>query len=161
MTQDIHSLIDGLSKREREHLAAALAYKDSRLAAVEFSANEVLVWDAINKLMMSRRPLRTYLESCRGSYGQTGFQADADDIVHFLNLAACRIDGGVTRTVRTALVDLAISCLGRYLERAHCPVSHRTLVNNLPKVPHVIDRAFPGYAQAGLLGLAIKKPVAA
>jgi hypothetical protein len=52
---------------------------------------------------------------------------------------------------RAALVDLALDCLAADLKHAEIQVTPKALLAALPQLHRAIDRAFPGYAQAGLL----------
>ena len=60
-----------------------------------------------------------------------------------------------TRTRRAALLRLGVELLRRDLARAGMTVTSRTLVACCHQVPAVLDRAFPGYAASGLLGMVV------
>lgn len=60
-----------------------------------------------------------------------------------------------TRPARRALLALGVELLYRDLARAGFSVSARTLMACAHQVPAALDKAFPGYARAGLLGMVV------
>ena len=54
------------------------------------------------------------------------------------------------RNEQRAVLRLGIEILYRYLEK-HGPVSSRTIMQHIHRVPSAINRQFPGYAKSGLL----------
>ena len=58
------------------------------------------------------------------------------------------IDG--TRVERTATLNLCLTLVINYLIDRHVPVSIKTIVQNLEKVPELVELSFPGYLQAGI-----------
>lgn len=61
------------------------------------------------------------------------------------------------RIERTALIHFAIGLLVENLRRMRLPISARAVMNHIHRLPSVVDRAFPGYAESGLLHLVIRK----
>ena len=62
------------------------------------------------------------------------------------------------RARRRALLDLGFEILYRDLRRAGFSVTSRTLMQCAHQVPASLDRGFPGYAVAGLLGMIVGVP---
>jgi len=58
-----------------------------------------------------------------------------------------------------ALIHIAFDLLHQDLVAMGLPVSSRTLMQHVHRIPPVINNAFPGYAQAGLLGMIVRKDV--
>lgn len=54
------------------------------------------------------------------------------------------------------LGQVAASSLADYLLRARVPVSPKTLLNNIDKIPAAIDASFPGYWAAAALSVCAK-----
>lgn len=58
-----------------------------------------------------------------------------------------------------ALIRIAIALLYKDLARMNISASTRTMMNHFHRVPAVLNRNFPGYAQSGLLGLLLQEPL--
>lgn len=59
------------------------------------------------------------------------------------------------RAQRRALLAVGVELLYRDLARAGMSVTSRTLMSCVHQVPGVLDKAFPGYARAGHLGMIV------
>lgn len=59
-----------------------------------------------------------------------------------------------------AILALGVELLYRDITARGLVVTHRTLMAHIHRVPPVLDRHFPGYARAGLLGWVVDKPAA-
>lgn len=57
-----------------------------------------------------------------------------------------------TRVELIALLSLGFELLANNLTELHIPIGPKTLMRHASRVPGVVDRAFPGYAQSNLLG---------
>ncbi len=75
-------------------------------------------------------------------------EASLDLINVFINKNA----PSVTKGQRRVLYRVFVRALYSWLIEADIPVNSKTLITNLDKLPGIVDRAFPGYIQAGLLG---------
>lgn len=142
--------LDALTETQRKELYAQLAYTYGRPGAkqTELSADEQAVWDAICRRLVSRRPLADVLAKAGKEYTRASYEQDVEWVTGWIDRGCGR---PVTRTQRLALIDTAIECLIRWLDRAGVPVTHKTAVQNLSKVPAVVDRAYPGYQDARIL----------
>jgi hypothetical protein len=54
-----------------------------------------------------------------------------------------------------ALIRMSIKLLYKDMQRMQISASTRTMLNHWHRIPSVINRSFPGYAKAGLLGLLV------
>lgn len=77
------------------------------------------------------------------------FRAKARELAAFAALHA------QTRAQRRALMAAGVELLRRDLARAGLSVTSRTLMSCVHQVPAVLARAFPGYAEAGLLRMVV------
>ena len=59
------------------------------------------------------------------------------------------------RAQRRALLAVGIELLYRDLARAGMSVTSRTLMSCIHQVPGVLDKSFPGYGRAGVLGMVV------
>lgn len=62
-----------------------------------------------------------------------------------------------TKTQQRALLRVGAELLHENLEAMGFPVSSRTMIANIHRLPSVINQQFPGYAQAGLFTMIIRK----
>ena len=59
------------------------------------------------------------------------------------------------RTECLAIAIIATRCLTDWLERSKVPISPRTVLFNLDKIPTALEYSFPGYWAQGLLGVVL------
>lgn len=67
----------------------------------------------------------------------------------------CRL----TRTSYHRLIQLGVERLYHNLTAMNIPPSGRTLMNHIHLLPRALDKAFPGYAECGLLGMIIRDQI--
>jgi hypothetical protein len=144
--------LDTLTEAQARDLYASLAMKYGRpgakLAHETFTADETLIWDAINEQVGQRRNLGDVLAKCGKEYTRAAF---ADDVEYVMGWFDRGCGQRINRTQRQAIVNTAVDCLARQMTRSQAPVVHKTLVQQLTSLPSALDRAFPGYADAKLL----------
>lgn len=142
--------LESLNDSDKRALYATLAEQFGRPGGkhVQFTADEELVWDAINGQIGSRRNLGDVLAKCGREYTRVAFGDDVDVAMSWIDAGCGHV---VTKTQRMALVSTAVECLAKSIGRSGAPVIHKTLVQQLPKLPWAVDRAFPGYQEAKLL----------
>lgn len=58
---------------------------------------------------------------------------------------------------KRVILATGISLLCKNLGEMGVAVSPKTLANNLPRIPAVLDLAFPGYARSGMLRMIVKR----
>lgn len=84
----------------------------------------------------------------RGPYWPA-FQRGADALAAFLLEYAPAV--AAKRLRRQMAYDRLLGVLARWLARIKVPVTPKTMIQNLEKIPALVDQQFPGYAQSGLL----------
>lgn len=62
-----------------------------------------------------------------------------------------------SKTVQRAILLVGINLLQKNLTQLSIPVTGRTIMRHVHRIPAVLDVAFPGYVKAGLLGLIITR----
>jgi hypothetical protein len=148
--------LDTLTEDQKRGLYATLAMSYGRPNAknVEFTADETLIWDAINGIIGQRRQLGDVLVKCGKDYTRASFGDDVEYVCRWLD-QGCGTK--VTRTQRRAIVDCAMECLAKRIGRLRnkdgdaVPVIHKTMIQQLASIPAAVDRAFPSYQEARLL----------
>jgi len=93
---------------------------------------------------------RVSLAALRRAPGFRAFARKAQELEAFAAGAGVR-----SRPARRALLAIGLDLLHRDLRAAGFSVSARTLMSCAHQVPGVLDKAFPGYARAGLLGMVV------
>jgi hypothetical protein len=83
----------------------------------------------------------------RGSHF-AAFRNKMPALMHFINRAG-------DKNKQRALLHLGLDLLHENMTAIGLAVTSRTLMQHVHRIPGVIDRSFPGYAQAGLLPLII------
>lgn len=58
---------------------------------------------------------------------------------------------------RLAFMHLAVRCMYDNLTDMNVPISSRAMMNHVHRIPSIINQAFPGYAESGLLQLVIRQ----
>ena len=76
-----------------------------------------------------------------------GFAAKAAAVTDYLDRAAVR-----NRVEQAAVLAIGVELLYNEMTRQGLAVSSRTLLNHAHRIPAVLNAAFPGYAQGGVLG---------
>lgn len=125
--------------------------------AQELSEDGIILYGEIAQAFKDRTgenrklPLSSFRErytTCYRKYVKTN-----KSTLEFLHGAV----GNVTDAEKHYLYYLAASTLITLLERMNVPISIYTIVMNMDKIPYAMARAFPGYAQAGILKLVLAK----
>lgn len=143
-----------MSKPDRDRILVAIRALDC-LGLVEQSKKRTedvdLDWslDAIVDVFVSHGvefPSRTMLIR---SNSYSGYKAKLTQVMRFLD--------GFDRAEKRALFTIGIKLLYENLAQLGIPVTAGTILGHVHRVPGVINKAFPGYAEAGMLGLVIGK----
>lgn len=147
-TIDLERLTEAQKRQLYQELAFTYGRQGGKSVAETWTDDEQAIWAAINDVVRSKRSLGEV-------FARTGKEATRDQFAEDVEYITSWIDRGcghpVNRRQRQALIDTAIDCLGRYLERGNVPVLHRTMLQNLSKTPTAVGRCFPGYAEARIL----------
>ena len=140
--------LDTLTEAQGRELYNTLAARYARAGKQSYNEDETMVWDAINEIVGQRRALSDVLAKCGKEYTRASYADDVEYVCGWLD-NGCGVR--LNKPQRMAVIKLALDCLGRQLLRAKCPLIHKTMIQQLLNAPAAVDRAFPGYASAGLL----------
>lgn len=93
------------------------------------------------------------LPMLRGASNYRSFAAKVPGTMEFFRTIT------TNRVKLRALIRIAISFLYKDLHRMGTVASARTMMSHWHRVPAIINRNFPGYAQIGALGLMLREPM--
>ena len=95
----------------------------------------------------SQRFLREFKKSPRGKSSVRKFEA----LWKYMQTYA------EDRSARRALLQIAYGMLFEKIQKFSSSVTLTQMANRVDEIPGCLDRAFPGYAKAGLLAIAVKR----
>jgi hypothetical protein len=110
----------------------------------EVGSDDYMVLDAIVRFMQNKGIDHTSREMLRSGRFYPQFKAKVPPVMQFLKQC-----GVVTRQRATLMIGVEL--LYRDLEKMGLAVNSRSIMLQLHRVPGCINRAFPGYAQMGIL----------
>jgi hypothetical protein len=93
------------------------------------------------------------LEGLRTRSSHKLFEQNVSEIMKFIR----EVMPGAQRIEQRVLLHLGVRILCEYLAKWGVATSHAVVIRNFSKLPSMFDRAFPGYAAMGLLGMVIKQ----
>ena len=161
---EILRALNSLSGEELDQVASKIAllkanpFGASRPATATNAAtngHDELLLLAICEFFEAQGLEKCYPAMLRRASGYTAFKQKVEPIVAFLAKGAGR--DSLTRTELMALFRLGISLLHQNMQSMQIAVSTRTMMNQIHRMPSVIELSFPGYARQGLLRLVIKR----
>lgn len=141
------SLVGLLSPEELATVAKRLGAKS---ATVPVGTDVELVLDAICSTLQHMGVEYTQPSQLRTAQGYAAFAGKVSALMLYVRR------GAPTRNQQRALLGLGITYLYDNLCEMGLPVSARLVMAHAHRLPSVINAAFPGYAQAGLLGMLVK-----
>lgn len=108
--------------------------------------------DLIAEEMQSLGHVRTPTKALMRYSGEKSFRQNAALLDEWL------VKVGIPQRMRRPFLSLCILLLYRNLKSfMDVPVTAHVLMNNIAHIPPVINKSFPGYADAGLLGLIVRQ----
>ena len=150
--RDLIERASRLSKSERKELVRAIKALDgSGLARMsERVSDEDMLLGVVAEVLRAKRVEFSSIAALRQSHDIATVRDKLPELMQFLSQAHN------TRAGQHATLRLGVELLYDSLLRMNVPVSGRMLVNHLHRLPSIINEAFPGYAEAGLLSLLVK-----
>jgi hypothetical protein len=141
---DLYEDIMLLSADDREQLLSNLQ-RDSQktLMSKPLSREESVVFDALMSVCDVKIAQNRFLES----YGRAKYAEKVQTVYEYV--ASTRKFLRLPQV--QALVALCLRCLANDLKSREIPTTPKIVLDNLNFLAHAVDKAFPGYASAGLL----------
>jgi hypothetical protein len=150
----VTELLSKLSRSEQRAVYDTLGHQFSQAKDYTPSTIEAETWDAItDALGLGKMPISTFI----ASYGKSKYRKACADVRAYVIGAA----GAQRKPVTLELTKVCLRCLAAMLKSWDMPLSATILMNNVPHLATAVDRAFPGYAAAGLLVRVVKVQAAA
>lgn len=143
--------LKNLTEAERKDLHTRLSYELLGSEKRVNSQAETLLWKTVQELIPSTRRLSLddFMKAYNGQkHNVIKYAARADVMQDLLDRAA----PGAKRDTRMALRVLMGRSLIRWMQHTDKPVSGITFLNNFDFLEYAVDRAYPGYIAAGMLG---------
>lgn len=141
--------IDNLSDTEARTLYEQLGFRVARQNSDVLNADETRVWAAICDVTGTRPAIGTFVRD----YGKARFSASAKTLTDYMRK-------GVAEPLRTGeeqlLMDLIIRCLATWMKSRDIMVVAKSVLNSAEYAAPAVDRSFPGYARARMLGYLVQ-----
>ncbi|MBO0736431.1 MAG: hypothetical protein J2P48_07665 [Alphaproteobacteria bacterium] len=145
-----------LDREERKNLLAMVELEENR-AGFQPGREDTELWTVLQTLSPPQasphRSLAQFLGDKRAGVGR-GQWADAVKTVY----AFCAQAQPVRRPVvdHAALAELVLGCLVSDMRRRSVSVTPKSIIEELPRLRVAVDRAYPGYLDAGMLHMLIR-----
>lgn len=129
--------------------ANAIGNKRGPTLTTDLSSDDMWMLGAVADYMRDRGIDATSVSLLRGQRGYRAFAAKVPAIAKFLKPCGARVK-------QRALLHVGIELLFADLQKIGLAATSRLVMAHAHRIPAVINRAFPGYAQQGLLHLIIR-----
>lgn len=145
--EELQEAIAGLSRAEREKLAATLAYENRGAQSSQLTHEERFVLGCVLKISDCASGIRVPQDQFLRAYGMRKFRERVADIYNFVRetrryLRPIQVEGLITTCFR---------CLASELQGRGTEVTPRMLLDRQALITCALDRRFPGYVAAGHL----------
>lgn len=152
---DILQALSGLTLEELQQVNAKLRFllnNGNHTDTQQSCADDELMLLAISDFFSGRGLEHVNAGTLKRFTGYKAYKEKMAPISQFLKRAA----GDLVHVERLALYRTGVELLYTNLSRAGLPVSSRTIMNQIHRIPSILNKAFPGYSQLGLLWLVVR-----
>jgi hypothetical protein len=111
----------------------------------------LLVLEAIASVLFSFGLEFASVTFLRKSSNYAAFREKMPPLFRFLR------QNSVNQTEMRGLLHLGVSLLVEDMKRLTMPIAGRMVLAHIHRLPEVVNLAFPGYAESGLLGMIIRR----
>jgi len=142
--ESLYDQIRNLSPSDRDQLLSNIQH-DSKKETTSSAMNtdEVIVFTALMDACRSNMPYSRLFET----YGRKHF----DDKVHIVLGFIESYRKLLRRPQVQGLATMCLKCLVKHMQSREIPVTVKTVLDSLELMPHAVNKAYPGYADAGML----------
>jgi len=153
--QTILTLVPKLTPAECAQVASAMkaagVLGPVKAVADEGTSDELWVLQSITKWMQDRAFDLSGIEQLKKTAGYKSFREKVPPVVSYIR----RI--GKDRNTQRAFLNIGIELLHEDLITITIAATSRTMMLHSHRIPAVLNRAFPGYLQAGLMHMILRK----
>ena len=144
-------VLDELSDADARKLYDQLGFRFARGAKDALTTDEQLVWSALCHVMNTpNRPTGPFLKI----YGKAKFVGAVTGLCQFMRDS---IAGDLQRGEELILMGLILRCMVNWLQRGDIPIMPSSVLNSVDYVAAAVDRSYPGYARAKMLGYLVQR----
>jgi len=136
--------------RLRAEIGVLMALPGAADRTVDVEDSRFGLW-AINELLTSNGLEPPSLSRLASHRHRSKFDQDYAAVDGYLR------EAGLDKVQRRTLVEIGLKLLYRNMVELGVPVSGVTLMNQIYRIPSMINKAFPGYAESGLLKMIVRK----
>ncbi len=153
---DVLSRLSSFSREQLEQIESKIRFLKSGNAnpAPEISSDAELMLIAITDYYSSHGLEHTQPGALRKVSSFASFKTKVESVTQYLAKASAPLN----RIERLAMFRVAIELLYANMVEMSVPVSTRTIMNHVHRIPSVLNRAFPGYAKMAVLHIVVRKP---
>jgi hypothetical protein len=159
MTQlsDILQSLPNLTQDEilqvRNRATMLLDYGPAAKANTNGHADEQFVLEAIVSVLSKMGVEHSSITVLKRQMDYKAFADKVPNLIKYLNMAS------TNRIEQRAILHASIELLYRNLIQIGLPISGRTLMSHIHRVPAVVNQAFPAYAECGMLSWIIRREI--
>ena len=147
------ALLPSLTPKEKVEATKALkalSQFDRESPDSTADVDEDLVLEAIYDVLTRRGAEFTSPGMYYKSRSFPSFRAKIPALMRYVRQAA------QTRQQQRYLLSIGINSLYNYLFAKNIPINYASILRTIDLVPAMVNRAFPGYAESGLLGMIVR-----
>lgn len=140
---------ESMSRSEKRSLLERLEYDLSR-GDVDFSSNDMLVWEAACAAASSKQNIRSVIPKY---ISERKYKAAVEFTMEYMAKGCGR---RLNRQERVLLLDTIFEALATHMRNWGPATTAKTMIDNYEAIPEAMDNEFPGYADSELLGWLIR-----
>lgn len=148
--QTVLRILPTLSVEDLAHVKQRLAMMNSVSSVDVKLVYPTMFLDVICEVLRARGVEFTYAAQLQKSTQYPAFAKKVPGLLEYF--------GTVKNVVqKAALVRVSVGLLYDNLIEMNVPVGSRTMMAHIHRIPNILNKHFPGYAQSGLLSMIVRK----
>jgi hypothetical protein len=146
-----------MSQAELDEHSSQLAFARAKQSGDRYMRAEIELWNLVQAMFNRSQPIDHFVRGVDGSqgFGAARFLLCSQTLETLVVRAAGYGGKKPDRTLRNGMRQLMLNCLRDWVKGSGTPLSPKTLLQNIDKLEHAVDHEYPGYIDAGMLGLAL------
>jgi hypothetical protein len=110
-----------------------------------------VILDTIIRVMQSNGLTCPYLKQLRQRRNYTSFKEKVPALMDYLKKVS------TNRLEQSVILDLGVGLLYHDIKHWSIPMTDSLIMNNIHRIPAIMDVHFPGYARSGMLKMLVKR----